>query len=134
MKIFILPRFIQDNKGTFGVLMTKGFACFTIERPWKDNRQYISCIPAGEYIMVRDNKGKHKYFKLLNVPDRKNIEIHVANFPEDVEGCIGFGESYNDQGVLESKHAINRFMRFMEGEDKAILKIKCYENKENLNV
>ena len=35
--------------GTFGRLWLPGFDCWTVERPWKNNRRNVSCFPIGTY-------------------------------------------------------------------------------------
>lgn len=78
-------------KGTNGILMlnNKPF-CFTIELPWKNNEQRISCIPEGSYALKKrysENNGNHLIVQ--EVPDRSLILIHPANNAlEELRGCI----------------------------------------------
>ena len=73
----------------------------TLERPNLKNRKddpltienESSCIPEGIYKVVADNIGKFKYFRVLNVPNRANIEIHPANTVDELLGCIAFGKA-----------------------------------------
>jgi len=67
------------------------FECFSLELPWLDNEINVSCIPYGEYTCVADNTGRHRFFKVLNVPGRSGIEFHVLNTVSGTEGCIGLG-------------------------------------------
>lgn len=77
--------------------------CFTLELPWRDNWDNVSCIPAGEYIAERYYSPKHKtvVFRLTNVPDRDFIEIHIANHPSELLGCIAVGVAI---GPVETTH------------------------------
>lgn len=73
------------------------YSCFFIERPWKNNQRNISCIPLGEYDVIKQtakDSGKFKYphFKVLNVKDRTYIKWHVANHYYDLHGCMGPGK------------------------------------------
>lgn len=74
----------------------------TIERRWLNNAVMTSCIPDGVYPLTRRYHGRfyRKYKKdfehrsvleVMDVPDRTAILIHVANFEDDVHGCIGVG-------------------------------------------
>ena len=84
--------------GTFGELWTDdGFHCFTVERPWLDNKPFESCIPEGAYLANRitystKTRGMDT-FELQDVPDRTSIQIHHGNFPRNYQGCIGIGQS-----------------------------------------
>lgn len=101
--------------------------CVTIELPWVDanhdgiSDRNVSCVPAGTYTAERYFSPKHNavVFRLLNVPGRDYCEIHVANLPVDLLGCIGVGRRFGNvqkasgekgYGVLESKTAFLAFM------------------------
>jgi len=49
-----LTRLRQSDQGTEGILTVPelGFACFTLELPWRGNRPNVSCIPPGTYPMA----------------------------------------------------------------------------------
>ena len=49
MKKVLLERFAYSPMGTFGVLTVDDFECYTVERPWLDNKPRESCIPEGVY-------------------------------------------------------------------------------------
>jgi hypothetical protein len=86
--------------GTFGFLTVEQdghivFRCFTVELPWLDNRQNISCVSCGEYPIVfewSDKFGQHLW-ELKNVLNRSETKLHVANRPADLLGCLGLGDS-----------------------------------------
>jgi len=87
----ILRRFCSCSMGTFGELTTdSGFSCFTVEKPWKNNAPWISCIPPGQYEVRprRYNRGGYAALEVLDVPNRTDILIHKGNTAEDVQGCI----------------------------------------------
>lgn len=87
--------------GTFGELNVGTYTFKTVEREWLNNAPSISCIPEGDYKMVPyqsprngptwllENKGLGVY--QFDTHYRNLIEIHIANFPHEVEGCIGIG-------------------------------------------
>lgn len=69
----------------------------TLELPDKENQKEISCIPCGEYEVVKRYSEKYKdHFHILNVPNRDYILIHNANFVRQLKGCIAVGFSHSD--------------------------------------
>lgn len=90
--------------------------CQTIERAWADNQQGMSCIPAGTYPCSLRFSPHHGFaiFGVDAVPSRSDIEIHAANLPSQLLGCIALGESrgtLNGQdAVLASQAAVDTFM------------------------
>lgn len=111
--------------GTFGQLVLENGAKFaTVERPWLNNQPGRSCFPEGEYtlrlrsspVVQRTSKGKYpKGFEVSNIPGRSLCMLHVANFPTDVEGCIGIGkEIVVIGGTLAVNNSIASFTELME--------------------
>lgn len=79
---------------TLGRLSFGNFHCFTLELPWKNNENNISCVPAGIYRYHRYlSPSKGKVLLLEDVPDRTYVEIHAGNFTRDILGCILVGDS-----------------------------------------
>lgn len=67
------------------------FHFFTLELPWLDNQQCISCIPEGEYwVALRPDK---PVFQLEGVANRTYIQIHPGNYTSQILGCILPGDS-----------------------------------------
>lgn len=76
---------------THGVLFVDGQkVCYTLELPWIGNQRSISCIPEGDYQVVKRESPRFKaHFELLDVPSRSHILIHPANNAKrDLKGCI----------------------------------------------
>ena len=98
-----LSRTQYADNGTPGVLsLPDGWACFTIELPWRNNRPNLSCIPEGEYDLRMRPSGVVKHsthgdytagWEVTGVPGRTYIMIHPANYPPELEGCIAPGMS-----------------------------------------
>ncbi len=110
-----LTRYETGDEGTFGILTigdpaAPAFRCYTVELPWRENRNGVSCIPTGEYLFKwRTDSPKHGscYEEWDNpatpeaedVPGRSNVQIHAANLAGDMEkgfisqllGCIAPG-------------------------------------------
>lgn len=71
------------------------FQCFTLELPWKDNKQNVSCYPAGIYSYqkrISPSKGS-EVIQLIDVPNRTYIQIHAGNYTSQIEGCTLVGDS-----------------------------------------
>ena len=69
----------------------------TLELPWRGNEQNVSCIPLGNYGVIPWESPKHgKCLKIMNVPGRDDILIHVLNWPHQTLGCIGVGNDFKD--------------------------------------
>ncbi len=127
----IIVRNDHSDQGTFGALFVevKGFQCYTAELPWRENKDDVSCIPAGEYKCVW---AKSPHFGLCyhiqGVKDRDNVLIHGGNFAgdkakglrSDVKGCVLLGVSIGklsgQQALLESRKALKAFNELMKCE------------------
>lgn len=99
-----LLRRIYNSEGTHGDLSIGGYAiCRTIELPNLNNQHQISCIPEGEYNLIK-HTSEHlgDVIMLENVPDRDMIYIHPANdASKELKGCIApvFQLTGNDSGI-----------------------------------
>jgi hypothetical protein len=97
---------------TFGKLYLTGkYLCETLELPWKDNQRKISCIPTGEYRLLKRHSPKFgHHYHLQEVPGRSLILIHTGNTAKDIEGCILVGKRTGHlnglEAVLSSKDAM----------------------------
>lgn len=119
----------STDAGTFGWLTTlNGFACHTLELPWRNNERRISCIPPGRYVALLHNSPKFgKTVWLQDVPGRSEILIHAGNvagdrskgLKSDVDGCILVGASrgalYGQPAVLQSRVALNQLLKLVPG-------------------
>ncbi|MGR3178859.1 MAG: DUF5675 family protein [Candidatus Anammoxibacter sp.] len=85
----------------------------TLELPDRDNKRRISCIPCGDYEVIKRYSEKYgDHFHILNVPDRDYILMHSANFVRQLLGCIAVGVAHSDidgdglRDVTESKNTL----------------------------
>lgn len=96
LPLVIIERFRKDIYGTYGALSSGTFRCFTVECPDLGNVPWKSCIPEGIYLMHRGvfTRGNPPYadLELAEVPGRSDIEIHAANDPSELAGCIAVQE------------------------------------------
>ena len=120
MKIITLNRIISTDEGILGLLHSNGKPIsVTLERPWRDNMAWESCIPFGMYRLTRLDKSKafnYPHYLLEGVPDRTFIKIHVANYPSELSGCIGVGSYFanGDISVCKSRNAMEHVMWFLD--------------------
>lgn len=137
MKKAILIRTETGDLGTYGILTSpSGFQCYTLELPWKDNKQDVSCIPPGVYVCSwKDSPKNGKCYHVLDVPGRMDVQIHAANWAGDTEkghhsellGCIAPGRAIMDivppktgikqKGVSSSKDALAALVAEFEKEN-----------------
>ena len=130
MKTVTITRTQTSQEGTFGILSTQGFTCYTGELPWANNQHDISCIPSGTYLAkwaISPSKGL--CYHIQNVLNRDNVLIHSGNFcgslkdgyHSDFLGCIGLGKGIGilnkQQAITQSKIAVNEFQDFMQQQD-----------------
>lgn len=78
-------------EGTNGALYHEGErVCYTIELPWRENEQSVSCIPEGRYrLEKRYSKRYGRHLLVQEVPGRSLILLHPANDAlRELRGCI----------------------------------------------
>jgi hypothetical protein len=91
LKTLTITRFCYADDGTFGTMNVAGYKLYTVEQPWNDNRQGVSCIPEGEYVCKPDyyHRGGYPAIEITDVPGgRSRILMHKANWPHQLRGCI----------------------------------------------
>lgn len=141
-----LIRDVTGVDGTFGTIRNNdtGHLWQTAELQWLDNAPDVSCIPPGIYDVEMKEHPKHgslgdlvgmpgTCYEILNVPNRSNILIHIANYAgqesagekTDLLGCMALGEDrakmvppgYNQpqEAVEHSTQAIQEFYKEMGG-------------------
>jgi len=75
----VLERQRFTDKSIGGSFYVDGeFICYSLERPWVDNKPFVSCIPKGVYTLVpHEYKGKLNTFALVNEELGKNQTLSV---------------------------------------------------------
>jgi len=104
----------------------------TVEKPWLDNKPYKSCVPAGEYELVEhQSPSKNKWCggRVLVLKNllwgvgvfpgealRNMCQMHSANFPIELEGCIGPGLAFHSEkwGVVSSRKACKLIFNYFD--------------------
>ena len=114
--IIELLRYSDTGSSTQGTMhINSVFAGYTLEKPWRDNKRTLSCIPAGRYpLALRTTGGFHRRYEekfpvihkgtleVMGVPDRTAILIHIGNRAKDTQGCILVGKSATEDFVGNS--------------------------------
>lgn len=117
MNKYTLKREIISNKAILGNLLDGDkIIARSLENPHRNSFK-DSAIPTGKYRCTKDDTGIFRYWKLVNVTNRTNIEIHNGNFEADTEGCILFGKQWaimKDQlSVTDSKATMSKLKKIL---------------------
>lgn len=115
---FVIQRQPSTEKGTRGEWLDSdgSHLCYTIERPWLDNQQQVSCIPPGIYTCVRYSSMRFpNVWEVTDVPNRSAILIHAGNTMNDLRGCIAPGSAFADfdgfPAVINSRPTLDRLRK-----------------------
>lgn len=129
MKVATIKR-IYLGDCTLGVIEFGNERAYTLELPWLDNQQNISCIPAKKYrAAYRKSPSNGDVIELKNVEGRSYIQIHSGNYTSQILGCILVGDSIRDingdsiPDVTNSKNTLKKLLAWAGAED-FILDIK----------
>lgn len=131
MKQVVIQRGYKSDEVILGLLQVQSIdhpPIYTLENPWIENQQFISCIPAGSYTCEKFSGVKYKDVWLVkDVPDRSYILLHNGNTVNHTEGCLilglGAGELNGEIAVLNSHDALD-VLRGVLGKKKFKLHIK----------
>jgi hypothetical protein len=124
---FTLDRIAQTDQQTLGLLAIErgGTKLYhrrfrTLELPWRDNENRISCIPEGTYpAAVRYSQRYGRHIHVQDVPGRTLILLHAGNFISDTAGCVLAGVQFADINrdglldVVQSGPAVARIMELV---------------------
>jgi len=125
-----LIRKVDSGKSTIGELYIDGeFFCYTLELPWKENKNQVSCIPPGKRrVRIRPGTDsvnfRYDHLHIMDVPNRTWILIHVANYPRDILGCVGVGSTKDVDFVGNSRVTFKGLMELIKE------KMKVYDEME----
>ena len=108
--------------------------CVTIEKPWLNNENDISCVPSGVYSFkprMSPSQGATYYLenKALGVSlngegDRTYIQIDVANTEDELLGCIAVGKDFSvingKWAVTSSRKTKEKLLRILDAYDHTL--------------
>lgn len=134
----VLDRFDAGSRQTLGLfdLLLDGkpvFNCKTLELPWLNNANGISCIPEGFYEVVKRKSPAHglcfhvKSIGKDQVEGREWILIHAGNYYTEIKGCILVGRLHTDinkdglKDVSDSKATLKALLKVAP--DKFIMQV-----------
>lgn len=131
-----LLRVIYHHEATYGYLThPDGLTLCTVERPWRNNAPYVSCVPEGLYELVPHNGNRFTdTWALVNEPlgvyhlpnnkaKRSAIIFHEANTADQLMGCIAPGLEFAELsfaghdkalGVTSSRDAMAKLREAMK--------------------
>ena len=128
MKLLI-SRYVFTDKQTIGNGFVLGLGNFikyefrTLELPYLDNQKQISCIPCGDYKVIKRKSKKYgNHFHVLDVPNRSYILIHNGNFNYQTKGCVLIGDDLmylnenDDIDVINSKKTLKKLYSVLPDE------------------
>lgn len=112
-----------------------------IEKAWRNNAAFVSCIPAGFYKLEPFRSSNHgqtwaicggTVAPLEGDAERFACLFHVANYGAQVEGCIGLGTGVGETAegklaVWSSRIAMGNFLNLLSVEQENTLKISWFE-------
>lgn len=101
-----LARYQFSPRSFIGKLEIDGiYECATLENA-------KLAIPDGTYPVIKRWSMKHnmEVFGICNVPGRSDIEIHIANWPEELLGCVAVGKIAAADSVSHSRDAFGALM------------------------
>jgi hypothetical protein len=119
-----LRRHWYSRRSTIGTLTVDGAdAGFTLEPP-KDHPEH-PCIPVGRYLLSRYESPKFGRTVLLlhDVPGREWIEIHVLNYPDQTQGCIGVGLSRGLDYIAHSAQGLDALLTKLDGAESIYITV-----------
>jgi hypothetical protein len=101
-KLLIIRHYFEgkQNRGYCLALDRNGgiiYQCVTLELPYFNNAQNISCISTGLYSATILHHPKFGYCaKVHDVVGRSGIFMHTGNYHADIQGCVLVGETFAD--------------------------------------
>lgn len=100
--------------------------CDTLELPWRNNEDDISCCPPGDHkAFVRTAGPLGWRVELVDVFARDNIQIHIGNSPRDIAGCILTGRwSKTRACFVQGSGATISVLKSMMGADQRPVYVK----------
>ena len=114
---------LSNDRVTLGDAVYDDYHLKTLELPWLQNQQDISCIPTGIYKcrkIVSPSLGE--CFEIMDVPNRTYVRGHKANFTRQLKGCQAYGLTHADidgDGIMDvtsSKVAFDKLMAMLPDE------------------
>lgn len=120
-KRVLLVRVSHGAGAYYGLLLvTEGHQILAVYRTIEN---LDDLFPDGEYDLVFELSPRfgRKLWEIYGIPGRSECKIHVANYPEQLEGCVGVGLAHQDVDgdgdidLANSARALEDFHAIMYG-------------------
>jgi Family of unknown function (DUF5675) len=120
-----LLRQSTGDQGTIGRIFFLGDWLFTLELPWKDDENDVSCVRAGTFDVKWLPHKIHGFCYQILVSGRTGVLIHSANYAGDKSkgyysqllGCVALGKKTGimkgQKAILLSHEAVDHFNNAM---------------------
>lgn len=99
------------------------FECYSLELPWKNNKQKVSCIPTGKYACSKNSgtvKFPYEHFDIHNVPGRAGVKIFCEDFSVKMNGYVIMGSDLIEKGIImdavDSSITLKKLTHFLPNE------------------
>lgn len=134
MKIQIIRDTALENV-TFGQLFVNGeLICQTLEDAFREEKGKPvkewkipgkTAIPSGKYSLILSESNRFKKIlpEILKVEGFTGIRIHSGNTEHDTEGCPLVGLRRDGASITQSRDAMAKFMKAIEGAKSMTLEI-----------
>ncbi|HWY33628.1 MAG TPA: DUF5675 family protein [Nitrosopumilaceae archaeon] len=106
------------------------FFCYTLERPSVNTTgaELPLCIPTGTYEVTPRWSAHFKHagvaglevLGINNVPGRTDIEVHPANWPTQLLGCVAVGDKQSQDYVGDSFNTFEKLMDKTKGQTLSV--------------
>jgi len=116
----------SSTKSVTGNLLINGEEiCHTLELPWFWNRKSASCVPFGEYnSTIRTDGTRGWRIQLGGVPGRSFVQIHIGNYPHQIEGCVLVGMGIGTDKLTNSGDAMKLLQVLFKKTGKPAIRVK----------
>lgn len=100
----------------------------TLECPWKNNQPFISCIPAGHYLMSPWDSPKFGKCYIIEGGSvgktsglRTHCLFHSANWVRQLNGCVAVGDGWSGDMLLNSKKSCLQLFEFLNWQEAKLI-------------
>ena len=119
----------MTDKSVYGILLVMNGVL--IEKVFRTIENAEKVFPSGSYPLKFEWSPSFdmNLWELKEITGRSEIKIHVANYPNQLKGCIGIGMAHvdiNKDGEVDlgsSANALGMFHDLMEGQTESSIEV-----------
>lgn len=104
MKHVVVLRTQKNDVAVYGILFVVQDSRILFQAKTIENRAKLCASGVYDLKLEHSPRFKTNLWELYGVPKRSEIKIHVANYWNQLDGCIGVGQRYsdiNDDGIID---------------------------------